>query len=194
MPGPETTQPTEYQQLQEDAKLLDINPNQKKEILEEAISEATTPVIVVNLNKLLKDAEEANEELREKIGSIGTPASGTDGLEKIRELYEAQMADKNVYTEPYLTGRANAFLEAIGIITGEDMTENLLKPITQVAIKGAKVPTGRQRLIKEASKYIATTGDRNQLRSGLSAEDIKEADRIMKALGGKPGVYIIPAE
>ena len=104
------------------------------------------------------------------------------------------MADRNVYTEPYLTGIANGLLMAVGVITDEDITEQLLKPLTQVGIKGAKVLTGRQRLIKEASKYISTYGDKNRLRSGLTPAQITEADEIMKRLGVEKGKYDIPVE
>ena len=177
-----------YQQLQEAAVLLGIKKNQSAEALVAAITEATTPEAVASLQDLIDELQVAA-----KTVSV-LPKDVDDALEKVTELHEAQFADRNVYTEPYLTGLANGLLMAIGAIKGGDVSKQLLKPITQVAVKGAKVLTGRQLFIKQASKYVTMRGGTGALRSGLTPDDIKEADRIMKALGVEKDKYTIPAE
>lgn len=146
-------------------------------------------------SKVPEHSPNANDETS---GGDTTPAPPIDvqtARGKIIELHEAQLADRNVYTEPYLTGIANGLLIALAAVMGEDVDESkLLKPVTQVAVKGAKVLTGRQRLISEASKYISMAGGRGQLRSGLKPDEITEADEIMKRLSVEKGTYTIPVE
>jgi len=184
-----------YQELQDEAKLLGINPNQKKEDLVTAIANATTIAAVAAMMELNQKLGETVKELQERPGpATPVPMDLAEILKPAIELHEAQLADRNVYTESYLTGIANGITMTIGAIKKEDVTEQLIKPVTQVAVKGAKVLTGRQRLIKEASKYINTYGDKNELRSGLTPEEVEKADEIMKALKIEEGTYIIPTE
>lgn len=177
-----------YKELQDDAELLGIRQNQSAVELDKAISLATNPETVGALLELNRKLGEAAEAIGDQPGNID------DALEKITELHEAQLDNKEVYTEPYLTGVANGLLMGIGQITNEDISEKLLTPVTQVDIKGAKVPTGRQRLIRAASKFVTMAGGRGHLRSGLTVEQIADADEIMKALQVKKGTYEIPAE
>lgn len=182
-----------YKELQDEAELLGIRQNQSGVELDKAISLATSPETVGALMKLNEKLGGAVDALQERLDGQ-SPADVDDALEKITELHEAQLDNKEVYTEPYLTGVANGLLMGIGQITNEDISEKLLTPVTQVDIKGAKVPTGRQRLIRAASKFVTMAGGRGHLRSGLTVEQIAEADEIMKQLQVKKGTYEIPAE
>ena len=197
-----------YKQLQDDAELLGIKQNQSTEKLIEAINEATSPKAVFELLKSRAELIVATDELQDmnagltkrldEVGQGGTvtPAGELESIiVKIGELHDAQIADKAVHTEPYRTGLANGILIARAVITGEEVTDKLLKPITQVDIGGAKIPTQRERLVKAAGKYITLAGKEGpQLRTNLSEEDIAKADEIMVALGGKKGVYVLPSK
>ncbi len=186
-----------YKVLQDEAELLGIKQNQSTEKLIAAIEAATTPAAVgeligrcKTLNEHCKSVDELNTRLGRQAEANGI---GGDIIEKLDELHEAQLADKNVYTEPYLTGMANQTLIVRAIVTGEEMDkEKLIKPITQVDVGGAKIPTQRERLVAAAGKYITIQKGMAQLRTGLTVDDIKKADEIMVALGGKAGVYTLP--
>ncbi len=179
-----------YKQLQDDAELLGIKQNQSTDKLVAAINEATTPE---EMGKLVQKITELGEQLSEV--KPGAHIGLDDIVAKIDELHAAQLADRNVHTDPYLTGMANDTLVVRGIVTGEDVDEDkLLKPITQVDVGGAKIPTQRERLIKAAGMYVTVASGNPMLRSGLTGEQIKKADEIMVALGGKAGVYVLPKE
>ncbi len=179
-----------YRELQVQAELLGIKQNQTADELNKAIAVATTLEVVAGLmetNRVLVEAAEAR--------SDETAPDVDAAIKKIGELHKAQMENRDVYTEPYLTGVANGLLMAIGEVKGEDVSEELLQPVTQqVDIKGAKILSGRQRLIKEASKFIYMKGSVGRLRSGLTPADIEKADEIMKVLKVEKGTYNIPAE
>ena len=211
-----------YKQLQDEAELLGIKQNQSTEKLVAAIAEATSVEAVARITKACKEDEnkmltfyqekvkqkdteiktltrsiaevnEINTRLGETAG--GSPADVDTAIEKITELLDAQLADKEVYTDVYKTGLANAFKLAIAAVRGEDVAEDdLIKPITQSTIKGAPVLSGRQRLIKEAGKFVTTASGTARLRSGLTSAQIEEADEIMERLGVEKGKYQIPAE
>ena len=196
-----------YKQLQEEAELLGIKQNQSAEKLTKAIEEATSPKAVALLNitisKLDKFNAELSDELKETSTKLGEAAEAKKDLpsdlagviDRIVECHDTQLEDRNVHTDPYLTGLANGLLIATGIARGETIKERLLTPITQSRIGGAKVITGRQRLIKEAGKFITNAGGgRWLLRTGLTVDQIAEADEIMKRLGVEKGKYSIPAE
>ncbi len=179
-----------YKQLQDDAKLLGIKQNQSMEKLVAAIADATTPEAV---GALIVNYEKLEEQLAEV--EPGAPIGLDDILDKIDQLHEAQMADKEVYTKPYLTGMANNTLVVRALITGEKLTgEDFLKPVTQVDVGGAKIPTQKERLIKAAGLYITLASGSPKLRTGLTPDEIKKADEIMVALGGEKGVYVLPKE
>ncbi len=199
-----------YKQLQDEAELLGIKQNQSAEKLVAAIAEMTSVgrvAEIINFNKeredqaagrikeLTENLAEVNE-INSKLGDAGgRPADVNEILEPAVELLDAQLADKEVYTDPYKTGLANGLRMAIAAVNNVSLAEeDLIKPVTQTAIKGAKVLTGRQRQIKEASKYITIRRGVPNLRSGLTPDQIKEADEIMKRLGVKEGTYRIPAE
>ena len=185
-----------YKELQDDAELLGIKQNQSTEKLIAAIDAATSPAAVAKLMSNLFEMDEINTELA-KARSRPTDVEDIleDILEKIDELHVAQLDDKNVHTEPYLTGMANQTLVIRAIITGEALDNGkLIKPVTQVDVGGAKIPTQRERLIKAAVLYITMASGTPQLRSGLTAAQIEKADEIMVALGGKAGVYTLPKE
>lgn len=185
-----------YKQLQDEAELLGIRQNQTTAELVNAINAATSSETVGALLELNKKLGEAVEALQEKLdtGTRGQPVDPDSILAKITELHKAQLADREVYTNPYRTGLANALLMAIGVITDEDISEKLLKPVTQVDIKGAKVLSGRQQLIRAASKFVTMANGKWRLRSGLTSDQIAEADEIMKRLKVEKGTYEIPAE
>jgi len=194
-----------YPELQAQAKSLGLNPNQKKEELIKAIAAITSVEGAADMRKsyetLEKDyialREKYNKKLEEELergASRPTPADVEAVIEKITDLHAAQLQDRNTFTEPYLTGLANGLLLARGIVTGEDVTEKLLKPISNVAREGAKVMTNRERLIKAAGKYVTLASGTARLRTGLTPDEIKEADEIMKLLGYKKGQYAIPKE
>lgn len=193
---------TKYEQLQETAKLLGIKQTQKKEDLEAAIANTTSPKAVALLIKNNEELQMTVSLLNENIAEVneintklGEAAPATDeGLVKIVELHEAQLSGKEVHTDPYQTGLANGILLAIGILRGEDVTEQLLTPLTQTEVGGVTPLTGRQRLIKEASKYITKVGGRHNLRSGLSDEQKATAMEILKKLHVENGSFEIPAE
>ncbi len=179
-----------YKQLQDQAELLGIKQNQSTGKLVVAIAEATTPEAVSSLVSVIK--EQAKQLAEVKPGAhIGLD----DILDKIDQLHEAQMADKNVYTEPYLTGMANNTLVVRALVAGENVDEEkLIKPITQVDVGGAKIPTQRERLVKAAGEYVTVASGSPRLRTNLTKEQIEKADEIMVALGGEKGVYVLPKE
>ncbi len=203
-----------YKQLQDDAELLGIAKNQSTEKLVAAIAEMTSVKAFVDLRKekikccsltlesqdrveeLTKNLAEVNE-INTKLGEakpVDTPDLDII-LKPVVELLGAQLGDKEVYTDCYKTGLANGLTMAVAAVNGVTLADDeLIKPITQTNIKGAKVLTGRQALIKEAGKYITIRCGVASLRSGLSTDDVKEADEIMKRLGVKEGTYAIPAE
>lgn len=186
-----------HKQLQEEAELLGIAKNQSAEKLIAAIAEATSPKAVAELDLKNRALKADNEDLRKKpvAGAVGRSADIDELLKPVVELLEAQLADKEVYTDPYRTGLANAFKLAIAAVKGEDVPEEeLLTPLTQTSVKGARVLTGRQRLIKKAGEYVTLKGGRASLRTGLTETQIAEADDIMKRLGVEKGKYDIPAE
>ena len=168
-----------YRELQDDAELLGIAQNQSTEKLQAAIAEVTSVNAVSTLMELNAKLGEAAEAVTE---GTGTPVDLNKILEPVTELLDAQLEDKNVYTDPYRTGLANGLSMAIGAVKNEDVNEHLLKPVTQTAIKGAAVITGRQRLIKAAGKFVTLASGTGRLRSGLTPDDIKQADEIMKAV------------
>ncbi len=177
-------------------------------LVEAAESRPDESEVVGKLKEELEGAEELLETitgeaklLREKVKTLESrpdapTAPDVDAVVKgISELHEAQLANRDVYTDPYLTGIANGLFMALGKVTGKDMSEELLQPVTQqVDIKGAKILSGRQRLIKEASKFIYMKGSVGSLRSGLTPVDVEKADEIMKVLKVEKGKYNIPAE
>lgn len=208
-----------YADYQNDAKLLGIAAVGNMEELKKVVEDQTSPEAVGKLLRLVeeqvKDSEKTvllmlendkaianlGEEVEElqanvvKLEGEGAPPPPTDEAAlKIKEMCEVQLADRNTRTEPYLTGLYNGMLKCMGIIAGVDNSEKLIKPVTQVSIEGAKVPSNRERLIKEAKKYIYMNQGIGQLRSGLNEADIKKAKTIMEALGVKKGIYNIPAE
>ncbi len=179
-----------YKQLQDQAELLGIKQNQATEKLVRAIAEATTPEKVGALRAACARLEEQLAEVQP-----GPPIGLDDIVAKIDELHDAQMVDKNVYTEPYLTGMANNTLVVRALVTGESVDEDkLLKPITQVDVGGAKIPTARERLVKAAGQYITVASGSPRLRTNLTPDQIAKADEIMVALGGEKGVYVLPKE
>ena len=181
---------TTYEQLQTEAALLGIKKNQSTEKLVAAINALTTPEVV---SVLVIKCQELEDQLKEVQPGAHI---GLDGIiAKIEELHEAQLADRNVYTEPYLTGQANNTLVVRALVTNESVDEEkFIKPVTQVDVGGVKIPTQRERLVKAAGKYITIASGSPRLRSGLSREETAKADEIMVALGGKAGVYVLPKE
>ena len=181
-----------YKELQDQAELLDIPQNQKKEVLVIKITEATTPKAVSELMAIAGGLRDKCRKLEE---ATPLPDDISEVIDKIDELHEVQLSDKNVFTEPYLTGMANNTLVVRALVAGESVDEDkFIKPITQVDVGGAKIPTQRERLVKAAGNYITVTSGTPQLRTNLSKEDIAKADEIMVALGGKKGVYVLPKE
>ena len=127
-----------YKQLQDEAELLGIKQNQSTGKLIEAIAEATTPKAVYELMAICGGLRGRVRKLEETIPQPAAPEI-LDILAKIDELHEAQMADKEVYTTPYLTGMANNTLVIRALITGESVDEEkLLKPINQVDVGGRR--------------------------------------------------------
>lgn len=184
---------TKYKQLQDEAELLGIKQNQSTEKLVDAIAEATSPEAVALLIIEIAGLSEINMKLGE--AKEARPSDLEAVIERMIECHDAQLADRNVHTDVYLTGLANGLLVGMGIAQGEEVTERLLKPITQTNVGGAKVMTGRQRLLKEAGKYITNAGGGQwRLRSGLTDDQKAEADEIMERLGVTKGTYSIPAE
>ena len=209
-----------YKELQEDAKLLGIPANQTTEELEEAIAAATGAERVVSLldaatergeklesletqvgelQKSLTEMAEAHddevEELQKTIAAGGAPADDS-ALNKIMELHAAMLEDRKTHTNDELIGRANGLMTAIGIITGRDVKENMLKP--SIALTPASARTQICRLLKEASKYItiSRTGgiERGVFRSGISKDDEKKAMELCKQLGltnGSMNIHLI---
>ncbi len=189
-----------YKQLQDEAELLGIKQNQSTEKLVAAIAEATSVLGVTKLMSLNAALDSQNKELvraleGKPVPTASIPSDIDDIVAKIDELHEAQMADKEVYTTPYLTGMANNTLVVRAIVTGESVDEEkFIKPITQVDVGGAKIPTLRERLVKAAGEYVTMASGSPRLRTGLTPEQIEKADEIMVALGGEKGLYVLPKE
>jgi hypothetical protein len=193
----------EYPQLQAEAKILGINPNQKKDLLIDGIAAATTPEMVAQAREVAANVAGTLEatvidletRLEVALHDCGESTNIDEGLKRAVALMETQLADRNVRTDPYLSGIANGIKLAIAAVQGVDVDEDeLIKPMSDSGVKGAKQLTGRQRLLKEARKYITLQGGMFSLRTGLAGGDIKMADEIMEALGVEKGTYNIPNE
>lgn len=197
-----------YLELQADAKILGIKANLPQEELIVAIDKATSPKTVAALRKELNDINahtcetvgihaEAVKDLNETIANLqrqieSGPVPPTDEkVTQLMDLFEASMADKEVHTSPYKTGYRNGLATASNLFTRGKPAIEMLKPIDD-ALPGAPTPlSGRQRSIKELSRYVAKKGG---LRTGLSKADVERADELLKILKMKAGDYNIPKE
>lgn len=189
------TPPTDDELIKE-AKLLTISTDLSIEEMAKEIKEVVTAEHIANLRNLSKEnldkleaTEEANknaqgiikeldgviEKLKKQVDE-GTPAPvDPDGaLGKLVEMHESMLEDRKTFGNDYLVGTANGIMTAIGLITGDDVTENMLKPVTGLTPASARTQT--ERLLKECRKYI-TIADNHGVPKGTFRTGINEAGK-----------------
>lgn len=152
--------------------------------------------IVKDLNETITNLQKAAVENTETFEGHATgfvkPNEVTDEkIANLQQLISGALAEKDVRTNMYKTGHANGLMRAESIFTGNE--PDLIDPLDIKRPEEALPLSGRQQAINELRMYV-TTRPGGGLRSGLKPGDKEKADKLLVALGMKPGDYQIPKE